>query len=271
MAVSVLNSTAVLRLNFCAKPNFCASISATSPSCETLCNIQMNKLLTLNILILLFVSCVDKEKNESEFYVENHPSFFDLRNSDWTKNTWIRKPENLKTIHESFKMFGYGKLENLIFKSDNEFLIQNIYIKRNFENVMDSLQLTYNKPEIQTKYYAEFWNRRKAERNDSIVYEILKELNSVKSDKKPLNYEKQFVNDTLVDLLKIEFDNDNQNSEKAKSDFYKLKKYGFHQSAYNLLFERAEYSELNLDREKLKKELTKTAEFTYPWLIDTEK
>ena len=30
------NSTAVLRLNFCAKPNICASISATSPSCKTL-------------------------------------------------------------------------------------------------------------------------------------------------------------------------------------------------------------------------------------------
>ena len=231
----------------------------------------MNKLLTLNILILLFVSCIDKEKSESEFYVENRTSFFDLRNSDWTKNMWIRKPENLKTIHESFKKFGYGKLENLISKSDNHFLIHGIYIRRNFENVMDSLQLTYNKPEIQSKYYAEFWNRRKAENNDSIVYEIIQEFNSVKSDKKSLQYENQFVNDTLVDLLKIEFDNGDLNSEKAKSDFYTLKKYGLHQSAYNLLFERPEYSELDLDREKLKKELTKTTEFTYPWLIDTEK
>jgi hypothetical protein len=231
----------------------------------------MNKLLTLNILILLLVSCVNKEKNESEFYVENNTSFFDLRNSDWTKNEWIRKTENLKTVHESFKKFGYEKLENLISKNENHFLIQGIYIKRNFENVMDSLQLTYNKPEIQSKYYAEFWNRRKAEKNDSIVYEIIQEFNSVKSDKKRLNYENQFVNDTLVDLLKIEFDNDNLNSEKAKSDFYILKKYGLHQSAYNLLFERTEYSELNLEREKLKKELTRVTEFTYPWLIDTEK
>jgi hypothetical protein len=231
----------------------------------------MNKLLTLNILILLLVSCVNKEKSESEFYAENKTSFFDLRNSDWTKNTWIRKPENLKTIHESFKKFGYDKLENLIFKSDNEFLIQDIYIKRNFENLMDSLQLTYKKPEKQTKYYAEFWNRRKAENNDSIVYEIIREFNSVKSDKKRLNYENQFVNDTLVDLLKIEFNNENLNSEKAKTDFDILKKYGFNQSAYNLLFERAEYSELDLNREKLKKELSKTKEFEQPWLIDNEK
>jgi len=231
----------------------------------------MNKLLTLNILILLLVSCVNKEKNESIFYVEKQTSFFGLNHLDWTKSTWIRKPENLKIVHESFKKFGYEKLENLIFKSDNEFIIHNIYIKRNFENVLDSLQLTYNKPEIQTKYYAEFWNRRKADKNDSIVYEIIQEFNSMKSDKKRLNYENQYVNDTLVDLLKIEFDNDNLNSEKAKSDFYTLKKYGLHQSAYNLLFERVEYSELDLDRENLKKELTKATEFTYPWLIDTEK
>jgi len=36
MAGSVLNSTAVLRLNFCAKLNICASIPATSPSSKTL-------------------------------------------------------------------------------------------------------------------------------------------------------------------------------------------------------------------------------------------
>ena len=93
----------------------------------------------------------------------------------------------------------------------------------------------------------------------------------MKSDKKRLNYENQFVNDTLVDLLKIEFNNENLNSEKAKTDFDILKKYGFHQSAYNLLFERAEYSELDLNREKLKKELSKTKEFEQPWLIDNEK
>lgn len=231
----------------------------------------MNKLLTLNILILLLVSCVSKEKKEPEFYVETRTSFFGLNHSDWTKSKWIRKPENLKMIHESFKKFGYEKLEDGIHKSENLFIGNGIYIKRNFEDVLDSLQLTYNNSEIQTKYYAEFWNRRKAEENDSIVYEIIRELNSLKSDKKQLNYENQFVNDTLVDLLKIEFHNDNLNSEKAKSDFFTLKKYGLHQSAYNLLYERVEYSELDLDREKLKTELTKATESTYPRLIDNAK
>jgi hypothetical protein len=238
---------------------------------QLLYNIRMNKLLTLNILILLLVSCDSKEKKEAEVYVEKQTSFFGLNHSDWTKSTWIREPENLKMVHESFKKLGYDKLENLIRKSENLFIVNGIYIKQNFDNVLDSLQLTYKKPEIQTKYYAEFWNRRKADKNDSIVYEIIREFNSIKSTKKRLSYENQFVNDTLVDLLKIEFDNDNLNSEKAKLDFYTLKKYGLHQSAYNLLYERAEYSELELDRENLKKELTITTEFTYPWLIDTEK
>ena len=59
--------------------------------------------------------------------------------------------------------------------------------------------------------------------------------------------------------------------EKAKSDFYTLKKYGLHQSAYNLLYERAEYSELDLDRKKLEKELIETSEFNLAWLTDNEK
>jgi hypothetical protein len=231
----------------------------------------MNKLLTLNILILLLVSCVNIEKSKSESYLESKTSFFDLRNSDWTENMWIRKTENLKTIHESFKKFGYDKLEKLIFKRDNEFVIQGIYIKRNFENIMDSLQLTYNKPEKQSKYYAEFWNRRKIEKNDSIVFEIIREFNSMKAEKRQLNYENKFVNDTLVDLLKIEFNNENLNLEKAKSDFDVLKKYGLHQSAYNLLYERPEYFDIDLDRKKLEKELTKTKEFEEAWLIDNAK
>jgi hypothetical protein len=120
----------------------------------------MNKLLTLNILILLLVSCVSKEKKDEEFYVGTQTSFFDLRNGDWINNSWIRKPENLKIIHESFKKFGYDRIEKLILKNSDEFLIQDIYIKKNFENLMDSLELTYEKPEIETKYYTEFWNRR---------------------------------------------------------------------------------------------------------------
>ncbi|MFB9053921.1 hypothetical protein ACFFVB_12615 [Formosa undariae] len=231
----------------------------------------MKPLLIFLALTVLLTSCVRKEKTEPEFYTEHGASFSALRHGDWTKNTWIRKPANLKMIHESFKKLGYNKLENLISKSDNAFLIEGVYIKRNFKAVMDSLELTYNKPDLQSKYYTEFWKRRKVEKNDAMVYVILKEFNALQADKIQPISENEFVNDTLVHLLAIEFDNENLNSEKAKKDFDVLKTYGFHQSAYNLLFERFEYSELELDRERLKQELTKAKEFKHPWLSDNQK
>src|SRR5690606_543337 len=64
--------------------------------------------------LIVFVFTENKNHKESfnKNFIENKTSFFDLNNSDWTKNTWIRKPENLKMVHESFKKFGYEKLEN---------------------------------------------------------------------------------------------------------------------------------------------------------------
>jgi len=231
----------------------------------------MKKMLIINILILSLISCSEKQKKKPEFYIENRTSFFDLRNSDWTKNEWIRETENLKAIHETFKKFGYDKLEKLIDKYDNEFLIQGIYIKKNFDNLLDSLELTYQSKKKQNKYYTEFWKRRKAEKNDSIVYEIIKEINSQKVNKEKLSFTDKFVNDTLVDLLKIEFDNNDLSIKKAEKDFADLKKYGFHQSAYHLLYERYEYYDLQLDRENMKTGLTKSKDFIYPWFQDNTK
>lgn len=46
MAGEVKNSSSVLQLNFCEKLKFCASISATSPSCEPLGVIITNRKTT---------------------------------------------------------------------------------------------------------------------------------------------------------------------------------------------------------------------------------
>jgi hypothetical protein len=231
----------------------------------------MKKLLIINILILSLISCSEKQKKESEFYIENRTSFFDLRNSDWTKNDWIRKPENLKTIHETFKKFGYENLEKLIDKYDNEFLIENIYIKRNFDNLIDSLELSYESLKTENKYYVEFWQRRKAERNDSIVYEIIREIKSQKENNEKLISDNRFVNDTLFDLLKIEFYDKDLTIKSGEIHFEKLANYGFHQSAYNLLYERYEYSELKFDRDKMKSKLTKSSKYINPWFQDNTK
>src|SRR5690554_1267853 len=63
MAGLVLNSTAVLRLNFCTKLNICTSISATSPSCKPLPHIKMTR-YSIILLTLIFFSC--KQTNSSD-------------------------------------------------------------------------------------------------------------------------------------------------------------------------------------------------------------
>ena len=77
MAGLVLNSTAVLRLNFCAKLNICASISATSPSCRPLMasysqisfkNKKVNKTL---IIFILLINSFFYSQSKNEIYPTN--------------------------------------------------------------------------------------------------------------------------------------------------------------------------------------------------------
>ena len=52
-------------------------------------------------------SCSTGPKNNSILnYKETHTSFFDLAHGDWTSDKWVRKPENLKMLNETFKKFG---------------------------------------------------------------------------------------------------------------------------------------------------------------------
>ena len=72
MAGLVQNSTAVLRLNFCAKLNICASISATSPSREPLPAMpskkpyKMTRILIITTIFLTIFSCKKSENSENQ-------------------------------------------------------------------------------------------------------------------------------------------------------------------------------------------------------------
>jgi hypothetical protein len=216
------------------------------------------------------ISCslnVNQERNLN--YKETQTSFFDLAHGDWITNKWIRKPENLKMIHETFKKFGYWNLITDDFVTDNEFMIRDIYIKKNFFQLFDSLLLTYNLDTIERKYYREFWQRREMENNDSIVYEIVKEINLLKRTK--LVHEPKYVNDTLFDLLRIQFRKDSLTDKLARQDFEALKKYGFHQSAYNLLYERYSYYDIDWNRDSLVLTLDTTQNYVGAWIQDNTK
>ena len=72
MAGLVLNSSSVLRLNFCAKLNICASISATSPSREPLPAMpskkpyKMTRILIITTIFLTIFSCKKSENSENQ-------------------------------------------------------------------------------------------------------------------------------------------------------------------------------------------------------------
>ena len=57
----------------------------------------------------------------------------------------------------------------------------------------------------------------------------------------------------------------------AEKNFEKLVNMGFHESAYNLLFERSEYSKIDWNKDELMKEVKTTKDNVYPWFEDNEK
>jgi hypothetical protein len=230
---------------------------------------------TLNILtgfFLLLTSCNNSTTDDRKNYIESVPTFFELRNGDWLTNKWIRKPENLLTVHETFKKFGYTKLIFDHLLNDNPFFIQDIYINRPGRQLLDSLELTYNQTNIKGKYFREFWQRRKAEKNDSVVYVIIRDINlAIKTGLSSQEANPAFVNDTLTQLLQIDYRTDSLTEQLARQDFETLRQLGFHQSAYNLLFETYKYQDLKWNRDSLEKTLTQSKETIYPWFQDDTK
>lgn len=233
-------------------------------------------LTTLTGLFLLLASCNIATTDNRKNYIESTPTFFELRHGDWLTNKWIRKPENLLAIHEAFKKVGYFKLisQNQLFS--NPLIIQDIYINRTGNHLLDSLELTYHQASIKDKYYSEFWARRKAEKNDRAVYMIIRDINfAIKSKMSSAqlseNSNANLVNDTLFNLLQIEYRTDSLTEQLARQDFETLRRLGFHESAYNILFETYLYQDLNWDRDSLEKTLKPSDKFIYPWFQDDTK
>jgi len=231
---------------------------------------MINRIIILVILIMT-ISCKSNKSDSNLInYRETKTSFFDLAHGDWTKNSWIRKPENLKMVNETFKMIGYLNLIPTDFISSNEFLIRDVYIKKNFFKLFDSLQITYGLDTIESKYYRDFWERRRLEKNDSMVFAIVKDINLI-TKQKIIPFCPKCANDTLYDLLRLQFRTDSLTNELATQDFQTLKKYGFHQSAYNLLYERADYMDIKWKKDSLVMTLDTSSNYSGAWIDDNTK
>lgn len=238
-------------------------------------NAMKTTIYILTVSLLTLFSCSQNDKKTRDYYVESKPTFFELKHGDWTNNDWIRKPGNLKVVHETFKRFGYMNLIGSRL-NDNSIIIQGIYIKNKPYNLIDSLIISFENKDLDVKYYREFWFRREKEKNDSVVYGILKDIKysyqpKLSSHELSMKSDRELVNDTLLQLLDIEYPKQTLTTEMATEHFEKLIELGFHESVYNLLFERTEYSEIDWDNEQLKRKLKTTEKYVYPWFEDNEK
>jgi hypothetical protein len=57
-------------------------------------------------LILFMIACVSSKKvteNTDWYYIEKKLDFFDPYSSEDYSTIWIRKPKNIKRVHETFK------------------------------------------------------------------------------------------------------------------------------------------------------------------------
>ncbi|RKN79842.1 hypothetical protein [Ulvibacterium marinum] len=240
--------------------------------------------IVLIILVLMTSGCVsDKKKSDnhpSRYFIENKLSFFDpyeITYADhkyrgYTYETWLRKPNNLEMLHETFKKIGYKKLISDYDLTSNPCLLWS-YVKRPLNHIIDSLVITYPLDIIEAKYYREFWQRRKKENNDQVVFKILQELAEILLKDKPVEYNNDLVNDTLYNLVYMERVRQNPTEEQARQDFDYLKKIGMHGSAYNLLYENTSYKEIDWDKDKLSKELQTDNKRCCPrvWISDNTK
>ena len=234
-------------------------------------NLMKNKIFLLLMGSMFLFSCTQKENTVAGYFVESQPSFYQLKHGDWTDNTWVRQPKNLMMIHETFKKIGYEKIigDQL---DVQPFILQDLYINKSPRDLIDSLVLTYDQPALDIKYYREFWLRRQEEKNDSVVYQILREIQTTyQPDVLVTEVQEDLVNDTLYHLLKIEYNPLPLTNEIARENFKKLAEMKFHGSAYHLLFEREEYAAIEWEKEVLRKQLQITEKKVDPWFEDNVK
>jgi hypothetical protein len=206
--------------------------------------------------IMLVVSKFYKDNDTAltnQYFVESKLGFYDPLDKDFTINKWIRKPENIRTVHETFKKYGYTNIFSDNDLTSNPCMIWS-YINKPCVNIIDSLILTYPKKDISTKYYKEFWERREKEGNDTTVFAILKEIKEVLINRKRIDFNDRLTNDTIYNLIRIKYKRPIDNQE-AQNNFDYLVKIGLNLSAYNMLFEWTMYENIKWDKENLKKKL----------------
>ena len=209
----------------------------------------------LSILILLtFIGCNQTtesiKEGSNERYIENKLPFTDLFYYRIKDNEWIRSSKNILTVHETFKKTFYKKYITADILDQKPFVGGDLYYNISLRTKLDSLLTTYPDFEDASKYYQEFWKRRKIEANDSTVNLVLTEIKQIIEGKEVAVREK-YSNKTFQKLIDIWSDYENMSTQKALDHFEFFKSMDMHQSGYNLLYENIFYENIDLNRDSL--------------------
>ncbi len=229
------------------------------------------------ISFLFYFGCSNSTgiKKDNTFYYERELSFLHLRYGFNKENKWIKHPENILKLHETFKKFGYRNIfDEEVWNDDWNWYLD---VSKSPKNLFDSLELTYMNSSKSPKYYQEFWERRKKEKNDETVIKVVKEINQImNTDIVHVKVRNEIVNDTLLNLLSFEFPQREVIDEEANLLLKYLIKIGLHESAYNLINEeylKYENVKWEVNKENILSQLikVKTANQLDPWFNDNVK
>ena len=228
-------------------------------------------ILTIGILIL--ISCGgSNEKKTIPTYQENDLSFLHLRFGYDKSNKWIKKPENILMLHETFKKIGY---KNLISKDDwRSGWDWWLDVKKSPKDMIDSLEITYSNYQESPKYYREFWQRRVEEKNAETVYRVVREVKQIMMAEGDFELNKEYVNDTLFQLMSFEYPERELKENEKDSLLRYLIEIGLHESAYNLVSgENGQIwnGEWSKKQNEIMQLLSKSENYQRPWFEDNTK
>jgi hypothetical protein len=211
-----------------------------------------NYICYLYILLILF-SCQQKTKKSNVHFVEENLNYgSEIRHIE-SKNdivmlissyksmgfpendNWIRKWDNIKLLNDIFKKIGYKKIisDSIYFsKNDSNWINKDSdWYNLSYSNIIDSL-IIYKKGNIKKgNYFSEFWERRKKDKNEMDVYNVV--LDIKKNYEKKEKVEALNISDLrLYSLIKANLEY--LDNKKYNEYINVLKHYDLNQSVYFL-------------------------------------
>lgn len=164
---------------------------------------------------------------------------------------WIRKPENLISVHSTLMAIGYDKIltkesyrDTMYFQNRFGGMLKHDWEGQTIEQVLNRfIDYYYQAIRVDSGYYHDFWKRRIKEGNATEVLTVLEDIQKIYSDYESIReYPSDFVNDTIKNLLQFDLELQKYDTIPSKEFmtqyFDYLTKIGLNHSAYNWMIEQ---------------------------------